>query len=60
VREEADVALSGLTTLRLGGPARRLLVAETEAEALEAVRSVDAAGESLLLLGGGSNVVVAD
>jgi UDP-N-acetylmuramate dehydrogenase len=60
VREEADVALSGLTTLRLGGPARRLLVAETEAETLEAVRSVDAAGESLLVLGGGSNVVVAD
>jgi UDP-N-acetylmuramate dehydrogenase len=60
VREEADVALSGLTTLRLGGPARRLLVAETEAETLEAVRSVDAAGESLLVLGGGSKVVVAD
>jgi UDP-N-acetylmuramate dehydrogenase len=60
VREEADVALSGLTTLRLGGPARRLLVAETEAETLEAVRSVDAAGEPLLVLGGGSNVVVAD
>jgi len=60
VREEADVALSGLTTLRLGGPARRLLVAETEAETLDAVRSVDAAGESLLVLGAGSNVVVAD
>ena len=60
MREEADVALSGLTTLRLGGPARRLLVAETEAETLDAVRSVDAAGESLLVLGAGSNVVVAD
>ncbi len=60
MREEADVALSGLTTLRLGGPARRLLVAETEAEVVDAVRSADSAGEPLLVLGGGSNLVVAD
>ena len=58
--ELAGAALSGRTTLRLGGPARRLLVAETEPELVDAVRSADAAGEQLLVLGGGSNVVVGD
>ncbi len=52
--------LAGLTTLRVGGPARRVVVATTEAELVETVREADAAGEPLLLLGGGSNVLVAD
>ena len=52
--------IAGLTTLRIGGPARRLVVAETEDELVEAVREADAAGEPLLVLAGGSNVVVAD
>lgn len=52
--------LSDHTTLRLGGPARRWVDATTEAELIEAVRRADAAGEPLLVLGGGSNVVVAD
>ena len=52
--------LADLTTLRLGGPARRLLEAHSESEALAAVREADAAEEPLLLLAGGSNVVVAD
>ena len=53
----AMTELAGLTTLRLGGPARELVVAETEAALLEAVRS---AAPPLLVLAGGSNVVVAD
>jgi UDP-N-acetylmuramate dehydrogenase len=48
------------TTLRLGGPAKAWVRAETEAELVEAVSSADAAGEPLLVLGGGSNLVVAD
>jgi UDP-N-acetylmuramate dehydrogenase len=60
VREHTDVRLADLTTLRLGGRARRVLVAETEAEVVDAVRALDAAGEPLLVLGGGSNLVVAD
>jgi len=60
VHEQNDVPLSGLTTLRLGGPARRLLVAGTEDEVVAVVREADAAGEPLLVLGGGSNLVVAD
>jgi UDP-N-acetylmuramate dehydrogenase len=60
VRDQTGVPLAGLTTLRLGGPARRLVVAETEAEVVDAVRGLDAAGEPLLVLGGGSNLVVGD
>jgi UDP-N-acetylmuramate dehydrogenase len=60
VREQADVPLAGLTTLRLGGPARRLVVAESDAEVIDVVRDADSRGEPLLVLGGGSNVVVAD
>ncbi len=52
--------LAELTTLRLGGPARRLVRATTEEELVAAVRGGDAAGEPLLVLAGGSNVVVAD
>jgi UDP-N-acetylmuramate dehydrogenase len=52
--------LAQRTTLRLGGPARRLVVVDTEADLVDAVRTADAAGEPLLILGGGSNVVIAD
>ena len=52
--------LADLTTLRLGGPAGRLVEASTEEELVAAIREADAAGEPLLVLAGGSNVVVAD
>ncbi|WP_309649489.1 UDP-N-acetylmuramate dehydrogenase [Nocardioides sp.] len=52
--------LADHTTLHLGGPARRFVVAGTEAELVDAVRRADEAGEPLLVLGGGSNLVVAD
>lgn len=52
--------LSERTTLRLGGPARRWVVARTDEELVAAVRAADEAGEPLLVLGGGSNLVVAD
>jgi UDP-N-acetylmuramate dehydrogenase len=48
------------TTLRLGGPARRWVEATTEREVVEAVRRLDAASEPVLVLAGGSNLVVAD
>lgn len=48
------------TTLRLGGPAGRWVRAATEAEVVDAVAAADAAGEPVLVLGGGSNLVVAD
>ena len=52
--------LSDHTTLRLGGPARAWVRAATEDELVEAVRRADEAGEPVLVLGGGSNLVVAD
>ena len=58
--DRPDVPLSPLTTLRLGGPARRLVTAYDEASVVEVVRAADAAGERLLVLGGGSNVVLPD
>jgi UDP-N-acetylmuramate dehydrogenase len=55
-----DVPLAPLTTLRLGGPARRLVEAPSAEAVVATVRAADAAGEPVLVLGGGSNVVVAD
>jgi UDP-N-acetylmuramate dehydrogenase len=52
--------LADHTTLRLGGPARSWVRAETEQDLVDAVRTCDEAGEPVLVLAGGSNVVVAD
>jgi UDP-N-acetylmuramate dehydrogenase len=49
--------LSELTTLRLGGPARAVVEARSEAELLAAVRAAEG---PLLLVAGGSNLVIAD
>ncbi len=57
MRERTNVPLSELTTLRLGGPARRLLEAESEPELVEAVAVTDG---PLLVLAGGSNLVISD
>jgi UDP-N-acetylmuramate dehydrogenase len=51
------LTLSELTTLRLGGAPARMVEARSEGELAELVRS---AYEPLLVLAGGSNVVVAD
>ena len=56
----AAISLAELTTLRLGGPASEFVPARSEAELVAAVRAADAAGKALLVLAGGSNVVVAD
>ncbi len=55
-----QVPLSGYTTLRLGGPAARLSEVRTADDLAAAVRQIDASGEPLLVLGGGSNLVVCD
>lgn len=52
--------LASLTTLRVGGPARSLVEADSEAALIDAVRAADADGVPLLVLGGGSNLLVAD
>jgi UDP-N-acetylmuramate dehydrogenase len=60
VREDWGASLADFTTLRLGGPARRLLEATSAAEITSALRDLDAAGERTLVLAGGSNVVLPD
>ncbi|MGK5627654.1 UDP-N-acetylmuramate dehydrogenase [Streptomyces sp. URMC 123] len=60
MQELHDAPLAPLTTFRLGGPARRLLTATTDAEVIDAVREADAAGTPLLIIGGGSNLVIGD
>ena len=60
MRVEYDVPLAPLTTLRLGGPARRMVTAEAEPEILAGLRAADAVAAPLLVLGGGSNLVVPD
>lgn len=58
MRELHDVSFSTLTTLRIGGPAERLLEASSTDELVDAVRTEGRDG--CLVLGGGSNLVVAD
>jgi UDP-N-acetylmuramate dehydrogenase len=54
------VRLADYTTIGLGGPARDFVPAGTEADLVAAVAAADARGEPVLILGGGSNLVVAD
>jgi UDP-N-acetylmuramate dehydrogenase len=56
----AAVPLSGYTTLRVGGPATRFVSAESAEEVVAAVKGVSAEEDRLLVLGGGSNLVIAD
>jgi UDP-N-acetylmuramate dehydrogenase len=57
VLDRRDAPLAPLTTLRLGGPARRLVTVYDEATLVATVRDADG---PLLVLGGGSNVVLPD
>jgi len=52
--------LSQYTTLGLGGPAKSFVTATTDEGLIEAVQAADAAGEPVLILGGGSNLVIGD
>ncbi|MCM3660861.1 UDP-N-acetylmuramate dehydrogenase [Georgenia satyanarayanai] len=52
--------LAELTTFRVGGPVARLVEASTEAEFVAAVREADEQGTTLLVLGGGSNLLASD
>jgi UDP-N-acetylmuramate dehydrogenase len=60
MRELHGEPLAGHTTMRVGGPAARMVVVETPDELVDAVREVDDADEPLLVLGGGSNLVLPD
>ena len=53
-------SLSNYTTLHVGGPAQKLIRATTEAELISAIDEADSNIQPLLILGGGSNVLVGD
>ncbi|MEN9325163.1 MAG: hypothetical protein RL414_917 [Actinomycetota bacterium] len=53
-------SLSKLTTLHVGGPAAEIVHAKSEAELIAAIESADAAQKKVLILGGGSNLLVSD
>ncbi len=55
-----DVPLAPLTTLAVGGPARRYFAARDEAELIEALALARERALATLILGGGSNLLVAD
>jgi len=52
--------LAKFTTLGVGGPAAKIILAKTEDELISAVKAADNSGEPLLILGGGSNVLISD
>jgi UDP-N-acetylmuramate dehydrogenase len=60
MREELGVPFSALTTMRVGGPAHRLVTVESTDELVDAIREVDDADEPLLVVAGGSNLVISD
>ena len=55
-----DESMAGHTTLRVGGPARTFVVAETEQELIDVIRDADDRGTPLFVFGAGSNIVVGD
>jgi len=57
---QEDIPLAPLTTLRLGGPARFFVEAKTASDVQEAVAFAQTRSLSLFILGGGSNLLVAD
>jgi UDP-N-acetylmuramate dehydrogenase len=57
---QENILLSPLTTFRIGGPARYFVEARTAGEVQEAVRFAQTKNLPLFVLGGGSNLVVAD
>lgn len=59
-RVRANAPLAPLTTFRVGGPAEWLVEPRSSDEVLAALKLAHDAGVAVTLLGGGSNVLVAD
>ncbi len=55
-----QVRLADLTTLRVGGPVAHYIEAGTPEQLVSVVRAADEAGEAVLVLGGGSNLLASD
>ena len=59
-RVRRNVPLAPMTTFKVGGPADLFFETQTESEIIEAVKIAHAGGVKVTVLGGGSNVLVAD
>jgi UDP-N-acetylmuramate dehydrogenase len=57
---EENISLAPLTTFGIGGPARWFVRAQSEDEVVEASEWARSRGVPLFVLGGGSNVLIAD
>jgi len=57
---QENVPLAPLTTLKVGGPARYLVTARTKTDVSEALEFSYSRNVPLFVLGGGSNVLIAD
>jgi len=55
-----NIPLKDFTTFKIGGPARYFFVAESEEEIVKAVKAANKLGLEYFILGGGSNLLVAD
>lgn len=55
-----NAPLASLTTLRVGPVVRRVITCASTDQIVTTLRTLDDAGEPVLVLGGGSNVVVSD
>ena len=60
IEARSDARFSDVTTLRVGGPIGSLVTARSESEIVDTVGEADATGTPLMILGGGSNLLVAD
>ena len=52
--------LANYTSLHVGGPANKFVRVSSESELVEAIKAADSAGEEVLIMGGGSNVLISD
>ena len=59
-RVKRDAPLAPFTTFKVGGPAECLIETQNADEIVAAVRLAHAAGVQVTMLGGGSNVLIAD
>ena len=59
-RVKRDAALASFTTFKVGGPADFLIETQNADEIVRAVKLAHAAGVKVTMLGGGSNVLIAD
>jgi len=57
---QENIPLAPLTTLKIGGPARYFVRAENESDIVEALEYASDKGLEVFVLGGGSNILVAD